>query len=64
MSDDEVGEERNGFGLQAFDREETKSRYTENSMRSSVIRRNEQLSLLIDRFEKFYESTMTPSWER
>lgn len=38
-----------------FDGEETKSRFTEYSMSSSVIRRNEQLSLLDDRFEKFFE---------
>ncbi|XP_077461008.1 protein LTV1 homolog [Stigmatopora argus] len=38
-----------------FDDEETKSRFTEYSMTSSVMRRNEQLSLLDDRFEKFYE---------
>ncbi|XP_055378208.1 protein LTV1 homolog [Condylostylus longicornis] len=36
--------------------EEVKSRFTEYSMSSSVIRRNEQLSLLDDRFEKFYET--------
>ncbi|XP_040892990.1 protein LTV1 homolog [Toxotes jaculatrix] len=35
--------------------EETKSRFTEYSLTSSVIRRNEQLTLLDDRFEKFYE---------
>ncbi|XP_028267018.1 protein LTV1 homolog isoform X2 [Parambassis ranga] len=34
---------------------ETKSRFTEYSMTSSVMRRNEQLTLLDDRFEKFYE---------
>ncbi|XP_026215201.1 protein LTV1 homolog isoform X1 [Anabas testudineus] len=38
-----------------FMNEETKSRFTEYSMTSSVMRRNEQLSLLDDRFEKFYE---------
>uniref|UniRef100_A0A3P8VMM4 Protein LTV1 homolog n=1 Tax=Cynoglossus semilaevis TaxID=244447 RepID=A0A3P8VMM4_CYNSE len=38
-----------------FSDEETKSRFTEYSMTSSVMRRNEQLSLLDDRFEKFYE---------
>lgn len=32
--------------------EETKSRFTEYSLSSSVIRRNEQLTLLDDRFEK------------
>ncbi|KAM9769579.1 protein LTV1 homolog [Menidia menidia] len=35
--------------------EETKSRFTEYSMTSSVMRRNEQLSLLDSCFEKFYE---------
>lgn len=35
--------------------EETKSRFTEYSLSSSVMRRNEQLTLLDDRFEKFYE---------
>lgn len=34
---------------------ETKSRFTEYSMSSSVIRRNEQLALLDDRFEKFFD---------
>lgn len=38
-----------------FMREETRSRFTEYSLTSSVMRRNEQLSLLDDRFEKFYE---------
>ncbi|XP_057700544.1 protein LTV1 homolog isoform X1 [Corythoichthys intestinalis] len=38
-----------------FDEEETRTRFTEYSMTSSVMRRNEQLSLLDDRFEKFYE---------
>lgn len=36
----------------SFKEEETKSRFTEYSMSSSVIRRNEQLTLLDDRFEK------------
>lgn len=35
-----------------FMNEETKSRFTEYSLTSSVMRRNEQLSLLDDRFEK------------
>lgn len=40
-------------GLQyTFKEEETKSRFTEYSMSSSVIRRNEQLTLLDDKFEK------------
>lgn len=34
---------------------ETKSRFTEYSLTSSVMRRNEQLTLLDDRFERFYE---------
>ncbi|GAA6065587.1 protein LTV1 homolog isoform X1, partial [Tachysurus ichikawai] len=34
---------------------ETNSRFTEYSLTSSVMRRNEQLTLLDDRFEKFYE---------
>lgn len=38
-----------------FMNEETKSRFTEYSITSSVIRRNEQLTLLDDRFDKFYE---------
>lgn len=43
-----------------FEGEETKSRFTEYSMSSSVIRRNEQLSLLDDRFEKFFENYDEP----
>lgn len=35
-----------------FMQEETKSRFTEYSMTSSVMRRNEQLTLLDERFEK------------
>ncbi|XP_055625780.1 protein LTV1 homolog [Toxorhynchites rutilus septentrionalis] len=57
MYDDE---ERDGLGPLDFDREETKSRFTEYSISSSVIRRNEQLSLLDDRFEKFYEQYNDP----
>ncbi|XP_053679874.1 protein LTV1 homolog isoform X2 [Anopheles nili] len=55
-------EERDGLGPldDAFGREETKSRFTEYSMSSSVIRRNEQLTLLDDRFEKFYEQYDDP----
>jgi len=37
-----------------FNDEETKSRFTEYSMSSSVMRRNEQLTLLDDKFEKMY----------
>lgn len=36
----------------SFNEEETKSRFTQYSMSSSVIRRNEQLTLLDGRFEK------------
>ncbi|XP_050296691.1 protein LTV1 homolog [Anthonomus grandis grandis] len=39
----------------SFSKEETKSRFTNYSMTSSVIRRNNQLTLLDDRFEKMYE---------
>lgn len=35
-----------------FRDEETKSRFTDYSMSSSVMRRNEQLTLLDDRFEQ------------
>ncbi|XP_038673043.1 protein LTV1 homolog isoform X2 [Scyliorhinus canicula] len=38
-----------------FLEEETRSRFTTYSMTSSVIRRNEQLTLLDDRFEKLFE---------
>ncbi|MEJ1275349.1 protein LTV1 homolog isoform X1 [Cricetulus griseus] len=38
-----------------FWEEETKSRFTEYSMTSSIMRRNEQLTLHDERFEKFYE---------
>uniref|UniRef100_A0A8C6TP94 Protein LTV1 homolog n=1 Tax=Neogobius melanostomus TaxID=47308 RepID=A0A8C6TP94_9GOBI len=38
-----------------FEDEETKTRFTDYSMTSSVMRRNDQLTLLDDRFEKFYE---------
>ncbi|XP_071387727.1 protein LTV1 homolog isoform X1 [Centroberyx affinis] len=52
LSGDEEGGGRREF---LFMDEETKSRFTEYSLTSSVMRRNEQLSLLDDRFEKFYE---------
>lgn len=49
LSDDGV----NGQGKEfLFMQEETRSRFTEYSMTSSVMRRNEQLTLLDDRFEK------------
>ncbi|KAL5286977.1 LTV1 family protein [Megaselia abdita] len=65
-SDDEEGEEELMDRLgplmrkDRFQDEETKSRFTEYSMTSSVIRRNEQLSLLDDRFEAFYASYDDP----
>lgn len=52
LSGDE-GMEEGGCGREfLFMDEETKSRFTEYSMTSSVMRRNEQLTLLDDRFEK------------
>lgn len=50
--EDEYDEERDE--LMSLDREETKSRFTEYSMTSSVIRRNEQLTLLDDKFEEIF----------
>lgn len=38
----------------SFKEEETKSRFTEYSMSSSIMRRNEQLTLLDNKFEKVY----------
>ncbi|NXN50522.1 LTV1 protein, partial [Rynchops niger] len=52
LSDDGVNGQPKEF---LFMQEETKSRFTEYSMTSSVMRRNEQLTLLDDRFEKFFE---------
>ncbi|XP_048345291.1 protein LTV1 homolog [Sphaerodactylus townsendi] len=53
LSDDsETGGEMKEF---LFMQEETKSRFTEYSMTSAVIKRNEQLTLLDERFEKFFE---------
>lgn len=62
MDDNYSDEGRDGLGPlgDEFGREETKSRFTEYSMSSSVIRRNEQLTLLDDRFEKFYEQYDDP----
>lgn len=42
-----------------FKDEETKSRFTEYSMSSSVMRRNEQLTLLDDKFEKVCTSVFS-----
>uniref|UniRef100_A0A182ITA9 Protein LTV1 homolog n=1 Tax=Anopheles atroparvus TaxID=41427 RepID=A0A182ITA9_ANOAO len=62
MAGDYSDEERDGLGPldDDYGREETKSRFTEYSMSSSVIRRNEQLTLLDDRFEKFFEQYDDP----
>jgi protein LTV1 len=57
--DDDVGPLPKNFARFDGD-DENKSRFTEYSMSSSVIRRNEQLSLLDDRFEKFYENYDDP----
>ncbi|XP_049577269.1 protein LTV1 homolog isoform X2 [Syngnathus scovelli] len=48
-------DEEGGARELLFEDEETRTRFTEYSMTSSVMRRNEQLTLLDDRFEKFYE---------
>lgn len=61
VSDIEEGDEENDkiaplpFRERRFSDVETKSRFTEYSMSSSVIRRNAQLTLLDDRFEKFFD---------
>lgn len=51
-SDDEFDEVPE---LQPFDEEETKTKFTNYSMSSSVIRRNEGLATLDDKFEKFMD---------
>eukprot|EP00095_Tigriopus_kingsejongensis_P011082 maker-scaffold545_size140784-snap-gene-0.20 protein:Tk11082 transcript:maker-scaffold545_size140784-snap-gene-0.20-mRNA-1 annotation:"ltv1 homolog" len=43
-------------GRFSFADEETRSRFTQYSMSSSVVKRNEQLTLLDDQFEQFYEA--------
>lgn len=58
--DDRLGPLRGERKFANFDGEETKSRFTEYSMSSSVIRRNKQLELLDDRFEKFFENYDEP----
>ncbi|XP_072265107.1 protein LTV1 homolog [Pyxicephalus adspersus] len=55
LSDDEIGSEDGPMKEYLFMQEETKSRFSQYSMSSSVMRRNEQLTLLDERFEKFYE---------
>lgn len=58
VSDDDMAAPGKSLGpmeKHLFWDEETKSRFTEYSMTSSVMRRNEQLTLHDERFEKFYE---------
>ncbi|OAD55241.1 Protein LTV1 like protein, partial [Eufriesea mexicana] len=55
LSDEEQDEVCSLNGPQyTFREEEIKSRFTEYSLSSSVIKRNEQLTLLDDKFEKMY----------
>ena len=51
MSDDDNVSDVGSLGEQSFMSAETKTRFTNYSMSSSVIRRNEGLTLLDDRFE-------------
>ncbi|XP_070555780.1 LOW QUALITY PROTEIN: protein LTV1 homolog [Ptychodera flava] len=61
LSDADYGSDEGAFddldsgGAKTFSDEETKSKFTNYSMTSSVIKRNEGLTLLDDRFEKVYE---------
>ncbi|KAL4236880.1 Protein ltv1 [Mactra antiquata] len=55
MSDNDDFDGDFQYGDRMFMDEETKSRFTNYSMSSSVIRRNQGLSLLDDKFEKLYE---------
>ncbi|KAM9317109.1 protein LTV1 homolog [Gastrophryne carolinensis] len=55
LSDEEDREGGDPMKEFLFMQEETKSRFSQYSMSSSVMRRNEQLTLLDERFEKFYE---------
>lgn len=57
LSDDGVNGRTKEF---LFMQEETRSRFTEYSMTSSVMRRNEQLTLLDDRFEKVRQLKNVP----
>lgn len=53
LVDEETDEVHSLNGPQyTFKEEETKSRFTEYSMSSSVMKRNEQLTLLDDKFEQ------------
>lgn len=60
-SDYSDDEERDNLGpMRSYNGEECKSRFTEYSMSSSVIRRNQGLALLDERFEKFIEKYDEP----
>ncbi|VVC98974.1 unnamed protein product [Leptidea sinapis] len=55
-SDDDSDVQEDNSEMPAWDaKEETKSRFSQYSMSSSVIRRNQGLSLLDNRFEKMFE---------
>lgn len=57
-SDPEFGSDDFGFGEESFDQfenEETKSRFTNYSMTSSVMRRTQGLQLIDNKFEKLME---------
>lgn len=53
--DEENGDDHVG-SLPSFSDEETKTRFTNYSMSSSVIRRNQGLTLVDDKFEQVYQS--------
>ncbi|XP_034826344.1 protein LTV1 homolog [Maniola hyperantus] len=59
VSDDDDGSDMSQEGRHKMpswgDKDETKSRFSQYSMSSSVIRRNQGLSLLDNRFEKMFE---------
>lgn len=59
-NDDEEKDHLGPLKCRDYFKVETGSRFTEYSMSSSVIRRNEQLTLLDDRFERFYASYDEP----
>ncbi|XP_039294043.1 protein LTV1 homolog isoform X2 [Nilaparvata lugens] len=51
----ETDEEHDKFDMESnFSEEETKSRFTQYSMTSSVIRRNEKLTMLDEKFEQMF----------
>ncbi|XP_073258108.1 protein LTV1 homolog [Porites lutea] len=52
---DEADDSDSNDGMSFFEEEETKSRFTNYSMTSSVLRRNEGLKLIDERFEKLME---------